>query len=303
MFNRLMNVKKGRFLSKDDISAYVMILPFFIFFTLFVLVPLVLNFVNSFTNYDLSRTKEFVGLKNYIMLFKDGDFIRSLINTAIYTVFSVFPMTILGFIAAVAVNRQSVVVKAANTLFIFPYVTSMVAVSMIWLLIYEPSNGILNKILAASGFKPVKWLFDENLALPSLIVMNIWKNVGYVMIIYLAGLQSIPKHLYESATVDGASDFKKLAKITIPMLSNITFFVFVTVCIEAFKTFDQVRIMTGGGPVNSTTTIVHQIYIRAFSEFKMGYASSMSIVLLILTFVVTMLNFRIGIGKEQFSKE
>lgn len=294
MLNRVRNSKKAISFSKDDLSAYLMILPFFAFFFSFILIPIALNFINSFTNADLSSQKEFVGLKNYIRLFSDEDFIRSAINTSLYTLFSVFPLAVLGFTAAVAVNRKSVVIKTASVFFIFPYVTSMVAVSMIWLLIFEPSGGISNKLLILLGGKPLKWLFDEKLALPSLIAMNIWKNIGYVMIIYLAGLQSIPRHLYESATVDGASDRIKLVKITIPMLSNITFFVFITLCVEAFKTFDQVRIMTGGGPVNSTTTIVHQIYLRAFTEFKIGYASSMSIVLLILTFAVTMLNFKIG---------
>lgn len=294
MFNRVRNSTKTISFSKDDLSAYLMILPFFAFFLSFVLIPIILNFINSFTNADLSSQKEYIGLKNYIRLFGDEDFIRSAINTFLYAVFSVFPLAVLGFTAAAAVNRKSAVIKAARVFFIFPYVTSMVAVSMIWLLIFEPSGGILNKLLILLGGKPLLWLFDEKLALPSLIAMNIWKNIGYVMIIYLAGLQSIPRHLYESATVDGASDRVKLVRITIPMLSNITFFVFITLCVEAFKTFDQVRIMTGGGPVNSTTTIVHQIYLRAFTEFEIGYASSMSIVLLILTFAVTMLNFKIG---------
>jgi ABC-type sugar transport system permease subunit len=130
--------------------------------------------------------------------------------------------------------------------------------------------------------------------------MNIWKNIGYVMIIYLAGLQSIPPSLYEAGKVDGASEFAMLLKITIPMVWPISFFIFVTTCIESFKTFEQVRIMTGGGPINSTTTIVHQIYMRAFSEYKMGYASAMSIVLLIIIFGITLLNMRIGEGKDQY---
>ena len=291
--------KRKKLFGRDDISAYIMLLPFFVFFSFFILMPLAFNFVNSFTNSDLSRTGAFIGLKNYAGLLKDEDFLRSLANTAVYALCSVIPLTVLGFAAAVAVNGRSVTVKAATTLFMFPYITSMVAVSMIWLLLYEPSDGILNKIFALAGIKPLLWLFDENLALFALILMNIWKNMGYVMIVYLAGLQSIPPPLYESATVDGASDFDKLFKITIPQLSNITFFILVTLCVEAFKTFDQVRIMTGGGPVNSTTTIVHQIYIRAFSEFKMGYASSMSIVLLDLTFFTTLLNMKLGSGKER----
>ncbi|HHV97192.1 MAG TPA: sugar ABC transporter permease [Clostridiaceae bacterium] len=287
-----------RRISRDDISAYIMITPFFIFFVLFVIVPIGYNFVNSFTNYNLGKTRDFIGLKNYINLFSDKNFLQSMYNTLIYAAFSVVPLMVLGLISAVALNGRSKILHVTRALFIFPYITSMVAVSMIWLYLYEPSTGVFNKILLGLGLKPQNWLFDEKLALSCLIVMNIWKNIGYVMIIYLAGLQSIPQELYEAGKVDGASDFKMFYKITIPMLSPISFFIFVTTMIEGFKTFEQVRIMTGGGPVNSTTTIVHQIYIRAFSEYKMGYASAMSIILLIIIFVITMINLKIGKGKE-----
>lgn len=291
------NMSKRR-ISRDDISAYIMITPFFIFFVLFVIVPIGYNFVNSFTNYNLGKTRDFIGLKNYINLFSDKNFLQSMYNTLIYAAFSVVPLMVLGLISAVALNGRSKILHVTRALFIFPYITSMVAVSMIWLYLYEPSTGVFNKILLGLGLKPQNWLFDEKLALSCLIVMNIWKNIGYVMIIYLAGLQSIPQELYEAGKVDGASDFKMFYKITIPMLSPISFFIFVTTMIEGFKTFEQVRIMTGGGPVNSTTTIVHQIYIRAFSEYKMGYASAMSIILLIIIFVITMINLKIGKGKE-----
>jgi ABC-type sugar transport system permease subunit len=285
-------------ISRDDISAYILITPFFIFFILFVLVPIGYNFINSFTNYNLGKTRDFVGLENYINLFTDKNFLQSMYNTLIYAVFNVAPLMILGLISVVALNGRSKVLYMTRALFIFPYITSMVAVSMVWLYLYEPSTGVFNKILLGLGLKQQNWLFDEKLALPSLIVMNIWKNIGYVMIIYLAGLQSIPQNLYEAGKVDGASDFKMFCKITIPMLSQISFFIFVTTLIEAFKTFEQVRIMTGGGPVNSTSTIVHQIYIRAFSEYKMGYASAMSIILLLIIFAFTMINMKFGKGKE-----
>ena len=275
-----------------------MIAPFFIFFILFVIVPIGYNFINSFTNYNLGKTRDFVGLKNYINLFTDKNFLQSIYNTLVYAAFSVAPLMIFGLISAVALNGRSKILHITRALFIFPYITSMVAVCMIWLYLYEPSTGIFNKILISLKLKPQNWLFDEKLALPCLIIMNIWKNIGYVMIIYLAGLQSIPQDLYEAGRVDGASDFKMFFKITIPMLSPISFFIFVTTMIEGFKTFEQVRIMTGGGPVNSTTTIVHQIYIRAFSEYKMGYASAMSIILLIIIFVITMINMKIGREKE-----
>lgn len=176
---------------------------------------------------------------------------------------------------------------------IIPYATSMVAVSMIWLYLLDPTTGYVSKLLVALGVgSPPLWLDDPSLALPSLIGINIWKNLGYCMIIYLAGLQGIPPELYEAATVDGAGFLQKHWKITLPQIAPVTFFVFVNNCIEAFKTFEQVQIMTQGGPVTATTTVVYQIYVRAFNDFRMGYAAAMSVVLFVIIFAVTMLNFR-----------
>lgn len=285
---------KHKFFTGDDISAYIIIAPFFLFFLLFVLFPIFSNLLTSFTNYDLGRNRDFIGIENYIKLFKDDQFIRSVRNTVVYAFFSVIPLMVLGFFTAVAVNGKSRILSVIRVAFIFPYITSMVAVSMIWLYLYEPSSGMFNKILLSLGFNPKLWLFDETLAMPSLIGMNVWKNIGYVMIIYLAGLQSIPGELYEAGKVDGASEFRMIFKITLPAVSPISFFLLVTTAIESFKTFEQVRIMTGGGPVNATTTIVHQIYLRAFSEYKMGYASAMSMVLLGILLAVTIINMRFG---------
>jgi len=289
-----------RKIKRDDIEAYVMITPFFIFFIIFVLLPIFVNIAYSFTNYNLGKKMDFVGFNNYLKLFHDKDFLHSVQNTILYAIFSVMPLMILGFAAAVCVYGASKIFYIIRALYIFPYVTSMVAVSMIWLYMYEPTVGIFNKILISLGFSALNWLFDEHLALPSLIIMNIWKNIGYIMIIYLAALANIPESLYEAGKVDGASKFAMLFKITLPMVSPISFFIFVTTCIESFKTFDQVRIMTGGGPVNSTTTIVHQIYIRAFSEYKMGYAAAMSVVLLIIIFAITLINMHFGEKEEEY---
>ena len=289
--------KGTRIFTRGDREAYAMIAPFFLFFIVFVLIPIGVNIVNSFTNYNLD-TKKWVGLRNYARLFQDAYFLRSLRNTAVYAIFSVIPLVIIGFVAAMVVKRQTRAMFAARALLMFPYVSSMVAVSMVWLYLLEPTNGILNKLLGAMGIPGKKWLFDENLALPCLTVVNIWKNIGYVMIIFLAGLAAIPKELYEAGRVDGAGDFRMLFSITIPCVRPVTVFVVTTMCIEAFKTFDQVNIMTNGGPLNSTTTVVHQIYVRAFTEFQMGYASAMSVMLLILVFLITCVNLRMGSGGE-----
>ena len=288
-----MTAKKSNFKSRDNLAAYLMLAPFLVFFALFVVYPLIKNLYYSFTNFNLGNKIDWVGLKNYKELFTDYWFVESLKNTAVYAVFSVIFLTLLGLFISVLLNSRSKLVKVARTAMIIPYATSMVAVSMIWLYLLDPTTGYVNKLLVELGVSnPPNWLGEMDLALPSLIFINVWKNLGYCMIIYLAGLQNIPPELYEAATVDGAGFLQKHLKITVPQIAPVTFFVFVNNCIEAFKTFEQVQIMTQGGPVTSTTTVVHQIYQRAFNDFRMGYAAAMSVVLFAIIFVVTLLNFR-----------
>ena len=284
---------KKKAIQRDRAAAYGMLAPFLLFFVLFVLYPLLKNLYYSFTNYNLGNKTKWIGLSNYRELFTDYWFLESLRNTAVYALFSVIFLTVLGLFISVLLNQRLRLVKIARTAMIIPYATSMVAVSMIWLYLLDPTTGYVSKLLVALGVgSPPLWLDDPSLALPSLIGINIWKNLGYCMIIYLAGLQGIPPELYEAATVDGAGFLQKHWKITLPQIAPVTFFVFVNNCIEAFKTFEQVQIMTQGGPVTATTTVVYQIYVRAFNDFRMGYAAAMSVVLFVIIFAVTMLNFR-----------
>ena len=284
---------KKKAIQRDRAAAYGMLAPFLLFFVLFVLYPLLKNLYYSFTNYNLGNKTKWIGLSNYRELFTDYWFLESLRNTAVYALLSVIFLTVLGLFISVLLNQRSRLVKIARTAMIIPYATSMVAVSMIWLYLLDPTTGYVSKLLVALGVgNPPLWLDDPSLALPSLIGINIWKNLGYCMIIYLAGLQGIPPELYEAATVDGAGFLQKHWKITLPQIAPVTFFVFVNNCIEAFKTFEQVQIMTQGGPVTATTTVVYQIYVRAFNDFRMGYAAAMSVVLFVIIFAVTMLNFR-----------
>ena len=286
--------RKTKAIQRDHAAAYSMLAPFLLFFMLFVLYPLLKNLYYSFTNYNLGNKTKWVGLSNYRELFTDYWFLESLRNTAIYALFSVIFLTVLGLFISVLLNQRSRLVKVARTAMIIPYATSMVAVSMIWLYLLDPTTGYLSKLLVALGVgNPPLWLDDPSFALPSLIGINIWKNLGYCMIIYLAGLQGTPPELYEAATVDGAGFLQKHWKITLPQIAPVTFFVFVNNCIEAFKTFEQVQIMTQGGPVTATMTVVYQIYVRAFNDFRMGYAAAMSVVLFAIIFAVTMLNFRV----------
>jgi ABC-type sugar transport system permease subunit len=196
-------------------------------------------------------------------------------------------------------NRNVWVIKFVRACFYLPHVTSMVAVSMIWLWLYDPTYGILNQVLTKLGFKPIMWLLNPSTAMGSIIAMSIWKSLGYNILIYLAGLQSIPNELYEAAEIDGARTMHKVRFIIIPLLRPVTFFIFITNSISSFNVFEQVNVMTGGGPINATTTIVHQIYTRAFTEFYVGYAASMAVVLALIVFTFTMLTLKLGSQSQE----
>jgi multiple sugar transport system permease protein/raffinose/stachyose/melibiose transport system permease protein len=286
--------KRGGIGRKGDTkAAFLLILPFFLFFTLFVLYPLLQSILTSLTNESLSA-RTFIGLANYRRLLSDRSFISALRNTVVYALLSIVPLMILGFVAALCVEGSGKAMASIRGILIFPYVLSMVSVSMIWLYLFDPGSGLFNKLLAALGLPGSDWLFDPKLALLCLILVNVWKSIGYVMIIDLAALQGVPPSLYEAARVDGATYWSRIWHITLPAIRPVSYFLLATLSIDCFKTFEQVRIMTNGGPIDATTTMTHQIYMRAFSEFKMGYASALSVVLFVMILAVTLLNLTIG---------
>lgn len=283
---------------RENLAAYLMLAPFLLFFALFVLYPVARTVFLSFTNDDLFTRSDWVGLSNYKrLLTHDKAFAKAMANTSLYALLSISALTVLGFLTADALNRAARGVRWVRMLMIYPYATSMTAVSMVFLMIYDPISGSLNKILAALGLHGASWLFEPRLALLCLVFVNVWKNIGYCMLIYLAGMQAIPRELYEAATVDGAGEFKQMLHVTLPTLRPVVFFVLVTTTVEAFKTFEQVQIMTRGDPLNATTTLVHQIYLRGFNEFKMGYASAMAVVLLVAVLAVTFFHYRLSGGR------
>ena len=284
--------------TKYDKCAYAMIFPAYFVFSVFILIPIGFVVYYSLTNFNLYSIPEFVGAKNYLTLLKDGDFLISVKNTLIYTAFTLFPQLAIGLLFAIMLYRKSKLIPFFRTAFYLPNVMSMVCMSMVWLWIYDPTYGLLNTILKQFGFSTQQWLQDPKLARPCVIIMGIWKNCGYSMVIFLSGLTSIPDSLYEAASLDGAGFIKKFQYVTWPMLKPTTFFLLVTGIVNSFSVFEQINIMTSGGPLNRTTTIVHQIYRRGFLEFKMGYASAMSVVLLIFSIIVTMLVFKFGSGGQ-----
>lgn len=273
--------------------GYLLIAPGFIIYALFVLLPILWTVAMSFTDYNL-KTFSFVGLSNYIQLFQDAVFGKSVLNTILYSLITIPVTMALSLFLATLLNQKIKGKGFFRTLFYMPNIFSMVAVSMAWLYLFDTHNGILNRLLGAIGISPVGWVTSTSTALLSVAIMSIWNMTGYNMILFLSGLQSIPEYLYEAASIDGATRWKKFIKITIPQLAPTTFFVFVMACINSFQVFGQVLIVTNGGPLNSTTTIAHQIYKNGFEYYKMGYASSQAVVLLLIILAITLVNFKYG---------
>lgn len=273
--------------------GYLLIAPAFLIYGLFVLVPIAVTIGMSFTDFNL-KTFSFVGFQNYIDLFSDNVFVKSLLNTVLYSVITIPISMALGLALASLLNQKLRGRGFFRTLFYMPNIFSMVAVSMAWLYLFDTNNGILNRILDIFGIAPIGWVTSSSTALLSIVIMSVWNTTGYNMILFLSGLLSIPEYLYEAASIDGATRFRMFVNITIPQLAPTTFFVFVMACINSFQVFGQVLIVTNGGPLNSTTTIAHQIYKNGFEYYKMGYASSQAVILLIIILLITLVNFKYG---------
>ncbi len=290
------NKRKPGALERQNV-AYLLIAPSYLIYLFFVLLPIAWSIMMSFTDYDLMRYK-FIGLSNYINLFMDKVFVKSVMNTVIYSLLTILPTMVLGLSLAMLLNKKFFGRGVFRTLFYMPNIFSMVAVSMAWLYLYDTNSGIFNNLLKMLGLTPVRWVSSEGTAMLSIALMSIWNGVGYNMILFLSGLQSIPDYLYEAASIDGATRLEKFRHITLPMLSPTTFFVFVMACIQSFQAFGQILIVTNGGPRNATTTIAHQIYQNGFQYYKMGYASAQAVVLMIIIFIITMVNMKYGKGGD-----
>ena len=269
--------------------GYLFILPNFLGFLLFMLVPIIMALVFSFTNYDVISQMDFVGINNYVGLFTDDQFITSLLNTLWFAVLTVPTGVILALLLAVLFNRQIRGISIFRTFVFIPVITSMVAVSLVWSMLYEDNAGLLNTLLGYVGLGPVHWLTDTNIAMISIAIMSDWKGLGYNMTLFLAGLQGVPGELYEAATIDGATARQKFMKITVPMIAPTTYFVTLMALIGSLQVFDQVWIMTQGGPVDATKTVAMYLYQYGFQFYKMGYACAAAYVLFILVFIVSLI--------------
>ena len=255
-------------------------------------IPIVFGLYISFTNYDGFKVMDFIGFNNYLDMFQDSYFTISLKNNLVYTLVTVPATLIIALLLAVAVNKGLKGSAIFKTLFFFPYITSMVAVGIIWTLLYNPTVGPINSILRSIGISnPPGWLLSTTSALLAIMIVYIWKMSGYYMIIFLAGLQSIPHHLYEAAEIDGAGGIKKFFKITLPLLSPTTFMVMILIIINSFQVFDLIQVMTDGGPGRATNVLVYRIYQEGFNYSHFGYASAEAYFLFAIILVVTLIQF------------
>ncbi len=289
--------------ARGGIAGYVFILPSLLFIFVFVILPIIAAAYYSVTDYDLMKAPRFAGAKNYVNLFGDPRYPHAISNTIYFAVATVPGGVLTSLLLATLINRQIRGIYAFRALFYMPVVSSFVSVALIWLWFYEPQFGLLNEVFETVGLPRLKWLRAPETSMPSIIVMSIWKNMGLNMVIYLAGLQGIPPHLYEAAEIDGAGRISTFIRITLPLLAPTTYFVVIVYFIGALQMFVQVYIMTGsgagsevpvyGGPLDSTVTVVMLIFDNAFAYLKMGYASAMSFVLFIIIAIITIVNARL----------
>jgi multiple sugar transport system permease protein len=277
-------------------NAYLFLAPGLILFSVFTVFALIYAFYLTFHEWNiLQPAKPFVGLQNYRDMIHDQQFKQSVINTAYFTGGSI-PITMaIGLGVALLLNQPLRFRGLFRTMYFLPVVTPFVASAILWKWLYNGDYGLFNFYLLKVHLiqQPLLFLSSKNLAMPSVILMAIWGGVGFSMVVYLAGLQSIPEELYEAAKIDGANAFSRLRYITIPMLAPTTLFLLVIGIIGSFQIFTQIFVMTGGGPVGRTTTVVYYIYQSAFTYYEMGYASTLAYGLFVLLFAVTLLQLQL----------
>lgn len=278
---------------KKTMVAWSFILPNLIGYLIFTFIPIMFSFLLAFAEWDSFSPIKFVGFDNFKFMLADKTFWISITNTFKYTAF-VVPLTMICALGlALLLNKKVKGIAIFRTMFFFPYITSLVAVAVVWNMLFHPSLGPINQVLLKFMDSAPGWTTKSQWALTAVIIVSVWRFMGYYMILYLAGLQGIPKELYEASAIDGAGKIRQFFDVTLPSLRPTTFFVLIMLTINSFKVFDLVQVMTDGGPGRSTNVLVYQIYQEAFVNYKFGYASAVSLVLFVIVLAITIIQFRI----------
>ena len=283
---------------QQAISGWVFLAVPVLLFVIFLLIPLVVAIVVSFTDYAVVGDVEWVGMDNYVRVFQDPIFWIALRNTAYYTALFVPLGVIVALGTALLLNRRSRAVRIFRTLFYIPVISSTVATASIWFWLLNPQYGLFNVVLGWFGIDGPAWLYDSQWAMPAIVMMSVWAGFGANMLIFLAALQGVPSELIEAARLDGASSWRVFWHVTLPAISRTMFLVVTLLLIAAFQVFDQAYVLTKGGPGNSTLTLVYYIYDRGFGRLEMGYASALSFILFLIILVFSLANARITNRKD-----
>ena len=247
----------------------------------------------SFCRWTILTPPTWGGLVNYDTAIHDPVFITALVNTFWFTIGSVPLNLVFSLFFALLLNNKIKGVTIYRTIYFMPVISSIVAVSLLWSWLYDPRYGLINYLLhTLFGLNGPPWLSDTDWAMPAVIIMSVWRNLGYSIVIFLAGLQGIATEYYESAEIDGANWYQKIKQITLPLLTPTTFFILITSIISSFQVFEQTYVLTRGGPANSTMTLVYYLFLNAFHWFKMGYASAIGVICFIIVLIVTLFQLR-----------
>ncbi len=275
--------------------AYLFLSPALILFLLFNVIPIIYSFYLSTIKWDgFSANKKFVGIKNYINIFKNPEFYKSLYITIIYTILVTIGSIIIGMILASLLNKDVKGKTIFRTAYFIPVVTATAAAGVVWKYMLDPSQGIVNKFLNHMQLPSIPWLTHPFWVIISISLVGIWKRIGFNMIIYLSAMQSIPNSLYESADIDGATKFGKFKYVSVPLLRPTTLLLIIMSFIDSFQVFDQVYIMTNGGPMGASDVLGLYMYREGFSVGNVGYASAVGWVIFIFIFLATIIQFKIS---------
>ncbi len=280
----------------EALAGYLFILPTFIGFAIFILYPLVESLRISFYEYNILGDSFYVELDNYSRLFNDSRLRTTYGNTIVFTAFAVFFNAGIGLLLAVFLNRRmpTLMRNFYRSVFFFPILIAHTYIAVIWRYLYQQDTGVINYYLGTLGIDPIPWLSNPQWAMAAVIIMDVWKNTGFAMLVFLAGLQSIPHEYYEAAQLDGANERQLFFRITIPLLSPTIFFILVIFMIGALQVFDSIFVLTAGGPGDATRSVVMYIYQQAFQRLDFGYAAAISWTLFIVIMAVTLIQFLVS---------
>lgn len=273
-------------------SICLFVLPALIPLIVFWIYPICRSIWISFTDWDyMTPTYHFVFLKNYISLFKDSRFYEALLNTLVFTVGTLVPTIVIGLGLAVLLQKPFIGSGIVKFILFSPWITPTVAISIVWTWIYQPNDGLANMVLSLFGMPGLKWISSSQTAMLSVIIVTVWKSMGYAMIFYLSALEKVPDELYEASALDGAGKWRQFKAVTLPCISPTTFFLMIITMINSLQAYDQIQILTQGGPSGSTRTLLYMYYQLGFEEYKMGQATSVAVIMIIITVLLSLIQF------------